>query len=359
MRFLDLFAGLGGFHVALKRLGHECVFACEIEPHLKGLYKRNFGIEAVGDIREVATDDVPDHDILCAGFPCQPFSKAGRQKGRRCRRFGTLFDNVLDILGARQPEYLILENVPNLTYHNEGRTWKTMRRRLEEIGYTIDEKRLSPHQFGIPQIRERVYIVGRRSGLGDFQWPKPVPKADTSILSALDKKPKEARPISRQVIDCLNVWQKFIQRFPKDEYLPTIPIWSMEFGATYPYEKTTPHAIGERALCWYKGSRGKPLRELPAGQRMQGLPSHARVLEDKFPDWKIDFIRQNREVYARNREWIDGWIPEILPFPSSLQKLEWNCKGGQRDVWKYVIQFRASGADAAGVFHDLGLPVAA
>ena len=94
MRFVDLFAGLGGFHVALRRLGHECVFACEIEPDLKSLYEKNFGIEAAGDIREAAIADIPDHDILCAGFPCQPFSKAGRQKGRRCRRFGTLFDNV-------------------------------------------------------------------------------------------------------------------------------------------------------------------------------------------------------------------------------------------------------------------------
>ncbi len=343
MRFVDLFAGLGGFHVALQRLGHECVFACEIEPHLKSLYSKNFSIEASGDIRDVAIAAIPDHDILCAGFPCQPFSKAGSQKGRRCRRFGTLFDNVVDILDARHPEFLVLENVPNLTYHNQGRTWKAMRRRLEEIGYAIDERRLSPHQFGIPQIRERVYIVGRRSGLDGFRWPDPIPKAETSILSALDKKPKGARRIPQQVIDCLNVWQRFVQQFPEDEYLPTIPIWSMEFGATYPYEKTTPHAIGERALCWYKGSHAKPLRELPTGERMQGLPSHARVEEDRFPDWKIDFIRQNRQIYVRHRRWIDRWIPEILPFPSSLQKLEWNCKGGERDIWKYVIQFRASG----------------
>jgi DNA (cytosine-5)-methyltransferase 1 len=212
MRFADLFAGLGGFHVALRRLGHGCVFACEIEPHLKSLYKKNFGIEASGDIRDVAIGDVPDHDILCAGFPCQPFSKAGSQKGRRCRRFGTLFDYVVEILEAREPEYLILENVPNLLDHREGRTWKAMRRRLGEIGYKIDERRLSPHQFGIPQIRERVYIVGSRSGLAGFDWPEPIPKAESSILSALDKKPKGARPISQQVIDCLNVWQRFVKR---------------------------------------------------------------------------------------------------------------------------------------------------
>lgn len=343
LRFVDLFAGLGGFHVALRRLGHECVFACEIEPQLQSLYRKNFDLEAAGDIRKIEIQDIPKHDILCAGFPCQPFSKAGSQKGMRCRRFGTLFDNVVDILEARKPDYLILENVPNLTRHNGGSTWKGMRQRLENVGYDIDEQRLSPHQFGIPQIRERVYIVGKRTGLVDFRWPEPNPRSDTSILSALDKNPKDARPIPRQVIDCLNVWQEFIRQFPKDQAFPSIPIWSMEFGADYPFEDETPFSVGERRLCNYLGSHGQPLREMPPGSRMEGLPSHARVPEFQFPAWKKNFIRQNREIYAKNRDWIDRWLPQILAFPSSLQKLEWNCKGGERDIWKYVIQFRASG----------------
>ena len=159
----------------------------------------------------------------------------------------------------------------------------------------------------------------------------------------LEKNPVDARPISKQVINCLGVWQRFVEKYPKSEDLPTHPIWSMEFGATYPYETETPYAAGLRSLCWKLGSHGTPLRDLTRSQRMLGLPSHARVTTDKFPDWKIHFIRQNREVYRRNRHWIDKWMPEILPFPSSLQKLEWNCKGGERDIWKYVIQFRASG----------------
>lgn len=343
MRFVDLFAGLGGFHVALRRLGYQCVFACEIEPHLKALYEKNFGLQADGDIRNVRIDAIPDHDILCAGFPCQPFSKAGSQEGLSCLRNGTLFDNVVEILHARKPEYLILENVPNLLRHDNERTWQTMRQRLEGAGYQVDDHRLSPHQFGIPQIRERVYIVGCRSGLGDFDWPKPIPKTEMSIVSALDTHPPDARQLTPQVIDCLNVWQRFIGLYPKDAYLPTFPVWSMEFGATYPYEDRTPHKGGTRALCWYTGSHGAALRDLPADKRMLGLPSYARVPQDRFPDWKIQFIRQNREIYAANRKWIDRWLPEILRFPPSLQKLEWNCKGGDRDIWRYVIQFRASG----------------
>lgn len=343
MRFVDLFAGLGGFHVALRRLGYECVFACEIEPQLKALYESNFGLQAAGDIRYIDLDAIPEHDILCAGFPCQPFSKAGNQEGLQCLRNGTLFDKVVEILDARKPEYLILENVPNLLRHDKERTWLAMRHRLEAAGYQVDDHRLSPHQFGIPQIRDRVYIVGCRSGLDQFTWPQPTPKSEMSIVSALDKHPPDARRLTPQVVDCLNVWQRFIELYPKDIYLPTFPVWSMEFGATYPYEDKTPHKAGLRALCWCKGSHGASLRDLPADRRMLGLPSHARVAQDRFPDWKIEFIRQNREIYANNRKWIDRWLPEILRFPSSLQKLEWNCKGGDRNIWQYVIQFRASG----------------
>ena len=294
MRFVDLFAGLGGFHVALRRLGYGCVFACEIEPQLKALYEKNFGLQAAGDIRYIDLDAIPKHDILCAGFPCQPFSKAGNQEGFQCLRNGTLFDKVVEILDARKPEYLILENVPNLLRHDKERTWLGMRQRLEAVGYQVDDHRLSPHQFGIPQIRDRVYIVGCRSGLGEFTWPQPTPKSEMSIVSALDKHPPDARRLTPQVVDCLNVWQRFIELYPKDIYLPTFPVWSMEFGATYPYEDKTPHKAGLRALCWCKGSHGASLRDLPADRRMLGLPSHARVAQDRFPDWKIEFIRQNR-----------------------------------------------------------------
>jgi DNA (cytosine-5)-methyltransferase 1 len=343
MKFVDLFAGLGGFHVALKRLGHRCVFACESEPGLQELYKKNFGLEAKGDIREVPLSRIPAHDILCAGFPCQPFSKAGTQEGVKCPRNGDLFDYVVQVLRFRKPRYFILENVPNLARHEGGATWKTMRHRLRYSGYDTRERRFSPHQFGIPQVRERIYIVGSRDGLDDFGWPAETPNPDMSIIEALEDHPKEAKPIPDYVVKCLNVWQKFVRAFPKDQHLPTFPIWSMEFGATYPYEDETPLVVGVKRLGYYKGSHGVRLSQFDSEVRMQHLPSHARGQEKKFPDWKIQFIRQNRELYKENRDWIDKWMPKILEFPSSLQKLEWNCKGGKRDIWSYVVQFRASG----------------
>ncbi len=105
------------------------------------------------------------------GFPCQPFSKAGDQHGFGCPEQGDLFDYVVQILSARKPRYVLLENVPNLLRHDGGATITRLRARLRGLGYTVDEERFSPHQFGIPQIRERVYIVGRRGGLNGFEWP--------------------------------------------------------------------------------------------------------------------------------------------------------------------------------------------
>ena len=343
MRFIDLFAGLGGFHVALKRLGHKCVFASELDPSLRELYQKNFGIEPFGDIRQIEMADVPDHDILCAGFPCQSFSKAGSQQGLDCPQNGDLFDYIVKILRERKPAYMILENVPNLTRHNNGNTWRAILHRLRLAGYKVDDHRCSPHQFGIPQVRDRLYIVGSRSSLGHFNWPVHTPNTNMSIVHALEKEPADARPLSQQVIKCLRVWQEFVERFPKDQDLPTFPIWSMEFGATYPYEAETPHKVAAKRLGHYRGSHGVPLSQFPFDDRMARLPSHARGEEDTFPEWKIQFIRQNRELYRRNQTWIDRWMPKILEFPPSLQKLEWNCKGGIRDIWHYVIQFRASG----------------
>lgn len=342
MKFIDLFAGLGGFHVALKNLGHNCVFACEIDESLRGLYFRNFGLMPEGDIRKISIELIPSHNILCAGFPCQPFSKAGDQEGLSCPKWGDLFNYVLKILRHHKPEYFILENVPNLSRHDDGETWRKMKRRLRDAGYTVDDHKLSPHHFGIPQIRERIIIVGSRFGLDSFFWPEIKRNNHTSITKMLEKEPANARPLSKQVIECLGVWQDFILRFPKSVELPS-PIWSMEFGATYPYEDTTPFALGVRALRGFRGSHGKKLKRLDPKDRMATLPSYARTLKSQFPEWKIQFIRQNRELYKEHKSWINKWKPRILKFPPSLQKLEWNCKGEIRDIWKYVIQFRASG----------------
>lgn len=122
LKFIDLFAGLGGFHIALKSFGHECVFASELNAELQDLYAKNFGVKPHGDIRNVDVYTIPSHDILCAGFPCQPFSKAGAQKGFECPQWGMLFDDIVEILRHHKPTYFIIENVPNLSSHDGGKT---------------------------------------------------------------------------------------------------------------------------------------------------------------------------------------------------------------------------------------------
>lgn len=343
MRFIDLFAGLGGFHVGLERLGHECVFASELDPVLQEVYEKNHGIRPVGDIRKVRSKDVPEHDILCAGFPCQPFSKAGEQAGFDCPTNGSLFDEVLRIIRYRKPEYVILENVPNLRKHDEGRTWASIKQDLRRSGYGMDEQIYSPHEFGIPQIRQRLLLVAKRGGLEGFAWPDRPTAPDPSLRRILDERPQDARPLTPQVIDCLNVWQDFLDRIPANVQLPSFPIWSMEFGATYPFEDRTPYATGKRALRSYRGCHGSRLDGKQVEDPFDALPSHARTEEDMFPSWKRGFIRSNRAFYETHKRALKSWIPEILRFPPSLQKLEWNYKGGERDVWQHVIQFRASG----------------
>src|SRR6266566_1834953 len=168
MRFIDLFAGLGGFHLALRDLGHECVFASDVDETLRKLYEKNFGMVCSGDIRDVDERKIPDHEILCAGFPCQPFSKAGSQPGLKDPKLGELYLEILRVIQHRRPKYLILENVPNLEYHRKGRLWQTLKSLLENEGYKVAIETISPHQFGIPQIRTRIYIVGSFEPLDEF-----------------------------------------------------------------------------------------------------------------------------------------------------------------------------------------------
>ncbi|WGV52836.1 DNA (cytosine-5-)-methyltransferase [Stenotrophomonas indicatrix] len=347
-RFVDLFAGLGGFHLALQRVGGKCVFAAEWKEHLRLLYQQNFGLMPEGDITLVDPGSLPDHDVLTAGFPCQPFSKAGEQLGFECTEQGSLFFNVAEILRIKRPPFFILENVPNLLKHDEGRTWQEIQRILTvDLRYDIRAEKFSPHNFGIPQIRERVYIVGSLKSLEAFEWPK-TSSAETNIESVLDDNPVDAKRLSARAIQCLTIWEEFLMACPPDVELPSFPLWSMEWGATYPFEETTPYAVrkkfGYAGLQGFKGSHGKRIGYLKTlEERWDSLPSHAKTAQVKFPKWKVDFIRQNREFYDKNREWIDPWLPKILEFPSSFQKLEWNVKGGKRDIWSYVIQFRASG----------------
>lgn len=343
-KFVDLFAGLGGFHLASSKLGGECVFACEINEKLRHVYSKNFDIDIYGDIRSIEPKNIPSHDLLCAGFPCQPFSKAGSQLGWKDTVRGTVFFNIIKILEFHKPQFIILENVAHFVNHDSGNTYQKVKTALESLGYNIINTTLSPHQFGIPQIRERMYLVGNLKSLDYFNWPEPISERNSvSIYSILDETPKNARNITQQVENCLNVWQNFLDIFPKHHKLPSFPIWSMEFGATYPYTQDSLHKLNVRELKKYKGVFGDSLNLKTKNQIFSKLPSYALRKSRSFPKWKQNFIRQNRDLYLQYKDKIDEWINQIKKFPPSLQKFEWNCQGEERNIWKHIIQFRASG----------------
>ena len=167
-KFIDLFCGIGGFHQAMADLGGECVYASDIDADCRKTYERNYGIKPDGDITKVETKDIPAHDVLCGGFPCQAFSKAGKRLGFEDPTKGTLFFDIMRIANYHHPKYMLLENVRNLASHDEGNTWRVIHDSIVKAGYNvIDEPVIfSPHYIGVPQHRERVYIVGHLRGAG-------------------------------------------------------------------------------------------------------------------------------------------------------------------------------------------------
>ena len=176
--FIDLFCGIGGFRLALEEIGLKCVWSNDNDKHCAVTYKENFGEKPdTRDIKKVLTEDIPSHDVLCAGFPCQAFSISGKQKGFEDTR-GTLFFDIARIAKYHQPKILFLENVRNFEKHDNGRTIKTVNKTLDEIGYDVFYKVLDANHYGVPQSRKRIYIVGFRKDLKikDFEFPKIISK---------------------------------------------------------------------------------------------------------------------------------------------------------------------------------------
>ena len=165
--FIDLFAGIGGFRIALEKCGCQCVFSSEIDIHCQKVYFNNFGEKSFGDITKIDENTIPAFDILCAGIPCQPFSICGKKQGFEDTR-GTLFWDVCRIIKAKSPKVILIENVKHLINHNKKQTIKTMISSLEELGYFVSYEILNAKDFGVPQNRERVFIIGIKNKKFDF-----------------------------------------------------------------------------------------------------------------------------------------------------------------------------------------------
>lgn len=306
-RFVDLFCGIGGFHQAMASKGYECVLASEIDEDCINVYFNNYNIDSNVNVRDVNEKEVPDHELLCGGFPCQAFSKAGKQEGMNDTR-GTLFFEIERILKEKKTKYIILENVRNLVSHDQGRTWNIITSNLKALGYRLSENPiiLSPHQFGIPQLRERVYILGI---LDKDNVDKPLnisfdnllSKNDNSIDSILENGKVDYKYyISEYEEKVLTAWDEFYQGIK--ETVIGFPVWAQYF------------------------------------KNKESLK--------KYPEWKQEFVKKNRELYNNNKEFIDEWLKKynnLKEFKPTHKKFEWQAGKNITSIWEGIIQFRPSG----------------
>ena len=201
--FIDLFAGIGGTRLGFESAGGKCVFTSEWDKYAQKTYEANFGEMPAGDITKIDANDIPDFDILLADFPCQPFSTIGKRQGFKHATQGTLFYDVARIIEDKQPKAFLLENVPGLLTHDEGNTFKIIENTLKELGYTVDYKVLNSADFGVPQQRKRVYIVGFRKDLvpEGFKFEYPVGNNNKVYINQFLEKDAVGYSISKKLQD--------------------------------------------------------------------------------------------------------------------------------------------------------------
>lgn len=223
-RFIDLFAGIGAFRYALESFGAKCVFSSEWDKSCQDTYERNHGDRPVGDITKIASDDIPPHDIICAGFPCQPFSINGKQKGFSDEMRGTLFFDICRIAAHHRPWMLLLENVGNLATHDSGRTLHVIIDALEGMGYDVNHGVLDASLFGVPQHRERVFFVCTlESKAPDLPQPLSIPVVLQDVLLPPDE-------VVKYVIDAQSFEGFELDEGPKRPRLSPIRVGKIQGG---------------------------------------------------------------------------------------------------------------------------------
>lgn len=363
-RFVDLFAGVGGFHAAMKAYGGACVYAVEIDKQAANVYEKNWGERALGDITRDADADlgimeVPPHDVLCAGFPCQPFSKSGAQHGMEEAR-GTLFFNIASIIKVHHPSVVLLENVRNLIGPRHEHEWDVIIETLRDEGYHVSDRAavFSPHLLppamgGVPQVRERVFITATLAPDAvphddEFGGPEPVvsmtdrfpvepgaqqffdPRADWHLEDLLDD--------SHNVPGCdltvserhwIDAWDQFVQIMRPlmgGRQLPGHPIW---------------------ADAWLDFPEMKRIRwNMPVK-----VPAKVTIptIDTTLPAWKQSHLAKNYDMFARHFEaiipWAHYWGVYSERFPASRRKLEWQAQDS-KSLWDTVMHLRPSGIRA-------------
>ena len=320
------------------------MFASEIDSQLRDLYEANYGLKTQGDLTQIDINAVPEHDVLCAGFPCQPFSLAGQKQGIGCPQFGRLIDHVIRIARFRKPEFLLLENVPGLLTVKKGTVWKYITSVLTALGYMITHKIISPLDVAVPQNRKRLFIAGSLNHdlSRVFDWPSP--KRIPTVTEFLGSTPTTFKAIETKKRTQLKKWQQLLLKCQFPERMPIVSIASPEFGATYPLDFSK---ITLRELRKFRGAYGTNLREcIDWTDVLEKLPSYCRR-ERKVPSWLTQSINFSRELYKNNKEWMDEWHIDFNKRYNSWQVLEWRGDRYCRLLDQHLLQFRASGIRVA------------
>ena len=265
--YIDLFAGIGGFHCAANALGGKCVFASEIDSEAKKAYEANYGITPYGDITQVDAQDIPNHDLLFAGFPCQPFSIIGNRLGFDDIR-GTLFFEIARILEKKAPPMFVLENVKQLSTHNKGRTLATILKKLKDLGYKVHWKVLNALDYGLPQKRERTLIVGFKNHSVVFEFPKKQKMKPLKDLLEREEDIDEKHFASEAIV---------MKRQAKHASLYDISIWHENKSGNI---SSYPYSCALRAGASYNYLLVNGVRRLTPREmlRLQGFPDEFKIV---------------------------------------------------------------------------------
>ena len=308
LKFIDLFCGIGGFHQALSKLGAKCILACDIDKFCREVYTNNYAITPCEDVKKIDPLELDDFDIICGGFPCQAFSNAGKKKTFDDDR-GLLFDEIIRIAKYKKPKFMFLENVKHILKVGDGEVIKYIKKKLDAINYNIQIFNMSPHEYGVPQQRDRVYFVCVRKDIYKLPVELLTPKTNQIVFQDyLNKKEdiEQSYFLNGDLLECLTAWDEMIQLFDVDEKIsPTIMV--NEFYKTYTKEEF-------KALA----------------------------------TWLQDYITKNKPVYKRYKDQWDTWYENYKVIRSIREiyaKLQ--CQVGKikenDSIFNYFIQFRQSG----------------
>lgn len=325
MNFIDLCCGIGGFHQALRNIGMICVMASDIDKNCRDIYEKNYNIKPEGDLRNINIQNIPAFDILCAGFPCQPFSKAGFQNGFNDNR-GNIFFDICNIIKYHKPKYIILENVRNLASHDNGNTWKIIKDNISNLNYNTYDNPLilNTLYFGVPQSRERVVILCKRKDLGNLPILPHISKKNikkTCLSSIIEKSSVDKKySLSGKLKIAEEVWNNFLIILNNNNVsVPKFPIWTDWWDSDGNDTTITKHYTHQTKE-----------------ENMMMINKKQKDFYLKYKNW----IDKNRIFYKDNYNILNIWLlnsRKKKEWKGSVRKMEWQVSNNNNLIMKDVL----------------------